>query len=248
MIATNSTAMSALMSLSIMESRYPVMRLRIWAFLSWAIKRSDPRGPASRERGVKEQDHAQDDANDRHQEANADTLRLPPKNVGQHRASELQSFDVVDVLSDGFKILRREISSDEETLGAALGIARNEHHEQKEVDDQERQQHQLDRQVFWKGRVIPENRTHHERNEQERDVRLEIARPDRFGITGDQTAISLRWCGKRFVHPTFGRPRWARRKSPSNPVSPMNPASSNTRIALSSTVCQVEQRPCAPLV
>ena len=74
---------------------------------------------------------------------------------------------------------------------AALGIAGNEHHEQKEVDDQEGQQHELDRKVFWKGLVIPEDRTHHERDEQERDVRLEVARPDRFGVSGDQTAIGL---------------------------------------------------------
>src|ERR1700723_433213 len=84
MIATNSTAMSALMSLSIIESRYPAMRLRNCAFLSWAIKgsdRPDVRGPALCERDVEKKDHSQDHANDRDQKADANALRLPPKNV-----------------------------------------------------------------------------------------------------------------------------------------------------------------------
>src|ERR1700722_13654509 len=129
------------------------MRLRIWAFLSWAIKGSDKPeepGPTSRERDVEKQKQGHGDANDRHQKADANTLRLPPENVRQHRACQLQLFDVVDRPGDEFEILRPEIPGDEERLGAALGIARNEHHEQKEIDDQERQEHELDGQVFWK--------------------------------------------------------------------------------------------------
>src|ERR1700722_14247712 len=85
MIATNSTAMSALMSLSIMESRYPAMKLRNCAFLSCAIKGSDwpdARVPALRERDVEKQQQRHDDANDGHQKADANTLRLPPENIG----------------------------------------------------------------------------------------------------------------------------------------------------------------------
>src|ERR1700722_4649401 len=206
MIATNSTAMSALMSLSIIESRYPAMRLRNCAFLSWAIKgsdRPDVRGPALCERDVEKKDHSQDHANDRDQKADANALRLPQKNVGQTRTRQLQLVDVIDRLGDVFEILGREISSNEETLGAALGITRNEHHEQKEIDDQERQQHELDREVTRKGRIIPENRAHHERDEKKGNVRLEVARPDGLGVSGDQTAIGLNWRGKGFVQLTI---------------------------------------------
>src|ERR1700689_1678290 len=184
------------------------MRLRICAFLSWAIKRSealDAPGSALRERGVEKQNHGQQYANDRQQKADANTLRLPPKNVGQDRARQLQLFNVVYRLGDEFKIRRGEISSNDEGLGAALRIARNKHHEQREVDDQERQQHELDREVTRKGRVIPGDRTHHERNEEERNVRFEIARSDRFGVSGDQTAIGLSWIRKGFVHLTLDR-------------------------------------------
>src|ERR1700691_3775477 len=108
------------------------MRLRIWAFLSWAIKRSEApgaRGQASCERGVEKQNHGQQDANDRDQKADANTLRLPPENVGQHRTRQLQLFDVVYLLGDEFEIRRCEISSNDEGLGPALGIARNKHQE-----------------------------------------------------------------------------------------------------------------------
>src|ERR1700753_1379981 len=127
--------MSALMSLSIMESRYPATRLRICAFVSWAIKRSDSpdaHRPALCERDVEKQNHGQAYANDRNQKTDANTQRFPPKNVGQHRASQLQLFDVVDSLGDIFEMRRREISGNDEGLGAALGIARNKHHEQRE--------------------------------------------------------------------------------------------------------------------
>jgi hypothetical protein len=69
----------------------------------------------------------------------------------------------------------------------------------------ERQQHELDRQVTRKGRVIPEDRAHHERDEEERNVRLEIARPDCFGVSGDQTAVGLGGVGEGFVHLTLDR-------------------------------------------
>src|SRR5208337_1431417 len=182
------------------------MRSRSCAFLSLAIKRSDAaRGPASRIPYVKKQKDGQNDADDRHEETDPDTLRLPPENVRQHRAAQLQLFDVVFSLGDVREIIRSKPACNEEVLGAELGIAGKEHHETTKVDDQERQQDELDRQITWEARVVPEDRTHHELDEQKRDVRLEIARADRLGVSGDQTAIGLSGIGYGFVHPSFGR-------------------------------------------
>src|SRR5579863_7644710 len=116
------------------------MRLRNCAFWSLAIKRSgspEARSPASGERHVQKQNHGQEHANDRQQEADTNILCLPPKNAGEHCASELQLFDVVDSVADAVEVCSRQIARHAEALGAALGIARKEHHEHEEVDDQE---------------------------------------------------------------------------------------------------------------
>src|SRR5271165_6803165 len=210
------------------------MRLRNRAFLSLAIKRSDSpdaRAPELAEPDVIQQKEGYENADDRQEEADADKLRLPPKNVGKNCAAQFQLFDSVLSLGDVLEIRSRQVACKEEVLGPTLGIARKEHHEQTEVDDQERQHHELDRQETWKVRVVIEDRTHHERNKQERDVRLQIARPYRIVMSGEQTAIELSRIGKGFVHPTFGRSHWGRRERPPKPALRMNPAPSNMKIA-----------------
>ena len=124
--------------------------------------------------------------------------------VGGGCAESAVCYAAVQSFKDGrTRILTIDLN--DEVLGAELRIAGKEHHETTKVDDQERQQDELDRQIAWKARVVPEDRTHHELNEQKRDVRLEIARADRLGVAGDQTAIGLSGIGYGFVHPTFGR-------------------------------------------
>src|SRR5208282_6237921 len=106
------------------------MRLRNCAFLSLAIDRSHSpaaRAPASRNPDVKKEKEGQENADDRQEEADADERRLPPENVRQHRAAQLQLFDRVLGLADVVKIRRRQVAGNEEVLAAALGIARKEH-------------------------------------------------------------------------------------------------------------------------
>jgi hypothetical protein len=138
-------------------------------------------------------------------EADADEQRLPPKNVRQHRAAQPELCDRLLSLGDVVEILRPQVACDAEVLGAPVGKAGKQHHEHAKVDDQERDQDELDRQIFWKAGVIIKNRGHHELDEQKCDVGLEIALTNRVGVCGDQTAIELSGVGSESVHPTFGR-------------------------------------------
>jgi hypothetical protein len=65
--------------------------------------------------------------------------------------------------------------------------------------------HEGNRQVVGKSRIVAEHRSHHEGDEQDRDIGLEIALADRIGIARDQAAIRLSGIGGDLIHPSAGQ-------------------------------------------
>ena len=93
----------------------------------------------------------------------------------QNRAPQFQLLELILGFDNFGEIADCCVARDDEMLAAALGIARNEHGQQTYIHDEEWQHNEGNRQIVRKPRIVAEDRAHHEGDEQDHDIGLEIS-------------------------------------------------------------------------
>ena len=99
-----------------------------------------------------------------------------------------QGFEIALDVANKREVVRICIAPDRETLPARTGVSRIEGYEQIQEDDHERGQQNRHAQVPGIEFAELQDRPHHDRNEQNRDVHFDVAQANRVAIAGDQIA------------------------------------------------------------
>ena len=138
---------------------------------------------------VDRQQHAEyRDGHEAHAEAQPQIERLPKENPRKERDPVLGvlQFDV-EIVGEGEVVGARRARQMESALFGPQ-VSREDRQDQKEIRDEERRQDEPKRHMGQILLVRAEDRDHQQRQEQERDVRLEVARAD--GVAVDRGEVS----------------------------------------------------------